>query len=171
MAQVFVCAENDPRCTVESCAWCFSGGASGKVVLAERQVRLQSLLWAGHADYESQATSSNEESQMLENAKMPGSEALLHCSNPVQDTCHWLLTIVALGWQVVVFQRHAVRCSTGLSSPDDTELVAKGLPMFVPASHLAAAQSGQRQGKRRRERDVPREVSVKASTLPATAVF
>lgn len=140
-AQVFLCAEDDPRCTVESCAWCFSGGASGKVVLAERQVRLQSLLWA---------TGRNGHSQTMENVKMPGSEALLHCSN--SGTGHVSL---------IIDDRDTGVASGGVPTPrsavfnwfveplDDRELVAKGLPMFVPASHLAAAQSGQLQGKKK----------------------
>ena len=68
-----------------------------------------------------------------------------HCSN--SGTGHGLV-VDDRGTGRSVFHRHARRCSTGLSS-HDTELVAKGLPMFVPASHLAAAQSGQRQGKKK----------------------
>ena len=155
------------HCAVESCAWCFSGGASGKVVLAERQVRLQSLLWAGHADYESQATSV----RTLNAGECQDAWFRRYCTaqTPVQDTCHWLLTIVALGWQVVVFQRHAVRCSTGLSSLWMTRARGKRITHFVPASHLAAAQSGQHQGKEAKRTFRGRSPST--STLPATVVF
>ena len=41
--RVFLCAEDDPRCNTASSAWSFSGSATGKVVLAERHVCVQSM--------------------------------------------------------------------------------------------------------------------------------
>ena len=153
MAQVFVCAENDPRCTVESCAWCFSGARQGKSSWLRGRYGYRACCGR---DTQIMNLRLTVVTRTLKCWRMP--RCLVrrrYCTaqTPVQDTCHWLLTIVALGWQVVVFQRHAVRCSTGLSSLWMTRSSwQKDYPCLCPPAILLRLNRDNVRAKRRRER-------------------
>ena len=148
-ARLFLCAVDDPRCDAASSSWCFSGGASGKVVLAERQVRLQSMLWAGQVDLAQHGGSVSSIGSSANSGMTPGSQALLRCSN--SGSGHVSL---------VIDDRDTAVASGGVPAPRgaafnwfvepllDVELVAKGLFSLAPNDAAAAAAAVQAQRER-----------------------